>query len=287
MKVSSKLDYLAITCKSPKIQASREATYPLLRLDSWLWKEGHGNRHYDKRYTHRNGVYVFEHTTRPGQGYHVVYGGEALDNMRHEIGFDGWDVLAYHHDQGHKIKRVDVAVDVYGEEFRIGDFEDAFESGDCVTYARKAHLDREHKNGATYYVGSRQKRKKLLRVYDKGTQLGLDDLLMRIEFESQKEPAQSVADKLMSTSDKHELIVGLIRGFADFPTIPVWDKVMKAEPRKVEMPAHKQGKTELWLLRQVAPAFAREMLSNPDIVNKFRDAVEANVVKLTAPPKGT
>lgn len=280
MNISSKMDFLELTVKQKSAQDS-SLWYPAFPAEAFRWQPTHGTKWYDMAIKHHNGLLVMSNSKREEMGIHLIYSGQVLDAIRETVETDGWDILQYHVGAGHKVTRLDIAVDIKDAEFDVEDFKRAFYDGNCTTRARDGDYKDKPSGAKTLYVGSTKRRKKLGRVYDKAKDLDQSGWWLRAEYEIHQRSARAAAENLVESSDKHEQCVSLIRGFMDFPTIPLWNEALSAPPVKIDVPAHVQGNTEKWLLKQVAPALAREMLHNPEMLQRFWDAIMLNLDKLT------
>lgn len=125
---------------------------------------------------------------------------------------------------GGNISRVDYAVDVEGE-FPFSTVLRAVRGGCLVSKSRVVQVVEKFENtgdgqknlGGTIYVGSR-KSHKMLRVYDKAAEQGVDGDLVRWELLLRDEAAMSSVRELlgMCEFDAVRYIFGLIYGFVDF-----------------------------------------------------------------------
>ena len=140
---------------------------------------------------------------RHDMGIHVTYSARAIANAMVEFDCTQEQLLHYLM-RGAKLSRLDVCFDLQNSEIDIHSlYRDAKEGNvhtrsKSIGFVESAKIGRE-KGSQTLYIGSQKKRKKLLRVYDKGEQLGLGIDLKRFELEMRGDIANNAGLKLKKT----------------------------------------------------------------------------------------
>lgn len=209
------------------------------------------------------GLTVSWNVLRPDMGVHVNYSGSALREVHIP------DVLDFIHANGHRVGRIDIAVDVRAK-LAISDLYEQVKRGDAVTDVRKAP-SLIISTGETLYVGSRTS-EKYLRVYDKAAQTETAGDWTRIELECKGETARGVAGHLQQ--EGWARIPDIIRAFCDFPQDPGWTMAMSTPSPTLSIPkAERQSDTKSWLMTSVLPSLARELSGDREFAERFWKAL--------------
>ena len=230
-------------------------------------------------YTHAKkyltGVIEMVNPNRPDMGTHIMYSGKTLQLIQERYGVTRDEILHFHTNISGRIARIDYAIDLRGYNLNIDGLWEQLESGQATTKSSHSRIQSGNDKGYTLYVGSRKKRKKLLRVYDKAKELGnfVDDY-KRIELECHSDSARNSASLYINSGFSPQTITSMVRAFCDFPLSNVWSTVLNTEPLKIPTGDKSIGNTEKWLLEQVAPAFARVLVTNPEFYEIFKNQVE-------------
>lgn len=231
-------------------------------LHDWEnWQEVAGANGYTVGGKHQSGAKVYVNYQRRDMGKHIIYSGKVLQRINKMYDVDSFEILKHHIDSGHNITRIDVAVDFVGYGVKVQDFQNAFMQGHVITRLRSASMIRSlTDNGHTFYLGSRKKRKKLVRVYDKASEQGIDGDWIRVELQLMGRPATELAMRAIRDKSITSVLIGAIIGVADFHTIPVWD-LMKHDQLAIKLGSisNDKGNTQKWLLEQCLPALAKEI----------------------------
>lgn len=197
---------------------------------------------------------------RPSLKQHVTLSGKTLQNWR-KYGFVDTDIVGHAQSlKNTKIGRLDIAVTAYGDKIAFSP-ERAWEL--CRQGRMQSRLEADKpvvdidKNVETFYVGSRKSRNRLLRVYDKGLELGgVAGEIIRIELESRR-AANTVAKEVVEGRN----MAGIIRRVVEFDD-NAWRAIMDCEPlpRLRDDSAVNEKDIEAkkgWLLTSVSPAIAK------------------------------
>lgn len=235
------------------------------------------------------GVIEMSNPERPDMGIHSIYSGQALARMQ-SAGFNPVTILQWHVGKGHNVARIDVKLDCIDTGLDIAALASRADNGEIETQAKAiTNVQSMGCSGHTLYIGSLKKRKKLLRIYDKAAELGtaLDGVLSdhkRIELEVHGKPATSLAKELASSSNIGLQIAGAIKGYANFQSDEVWQEIFHcADAWKLgsQSAIKTDGRVD-WLLKQCAPALAKELAVNPAFMALFTERVTYELEKIGA-----
>lgn len=271
MEILVRLDWISITDKMP--DENKVSAHPSLQGNDWI--ECAGKNGYNVGEKHATGVRSYINYTRKDMGRHTVYSSKALDRIMETKNISGTDILIHHINEGHSIARLDLAIDFIGHDLLVADFEDAWQRGLVKTKLRKASIIKSLSgDGDTLYIGSMKKRKNLIRVYDKGAESGTNTNWIRVELQIMGKKATSTALAMSKSEDITTRILEIIKGVVDFPTIAVWNLLMKdqLQAQMASIPKN-QGDTERWLMSQVVPALARTIILDFEFWVQFKMAI--------------
>jgi len=274
--LSANIDWISTTYPHDIQSKWRSVVLPL-EAHSFIEAKAHNG--YKEAYRHSSGAIVQRNEERPDMGIHVTYPASAIASVEQEFGVTQKELLNYLM-LGSRLTRLDVAFNVAGVPIDIEQLFRDVRSGVALTKARTTAFIRSgdvcsEKNADTCYVGSMKKRKKLLRIYDKGMELGLDTPLTRFELETHGAIACSCGTILAARelNQYPKTIASLIAGYVDFSETHV-GQYFDGEIR-LATPTHARGDTAKWLLDVVAPTLARQMVADVGIWFDFKDAVQA------------
>lgn len=228
---------------------------------------------YNTALQYQSGAIEMWHTEHPNMGVHVVYSAKAIAHACENFGMEQWQIVDYLSLSG-KITRLDVALDVANVPIDIRELHADALNGKIKTrtksidYVESAKVGQEY-GARTLYLGSMKKRKKLLRIYDKGMQLNLDKYLTRFELETHGEIASNAAKQLLVDVESiASTIRGMIRGYADMSqSVP--DEIFTSDAIKIALPKYKKSDTAKWLIDVVAKTLAKEVYSDANVFSDF------------------
>lgn len=272
MEILIRIDWISITDKMPnEFKTSAHSC-----LSDGNWHECAGKNGYNVGQKHVTGVREYRNYNRKDMGRHIVYSSKALDRIKEMKNVSGTDVLIEHIKNGHSVARLDLAIDFIEYGLSVNDFVDAFTDGQVKTRLRKASVIKSLVNSSqTLYLGSLEKRKNLIRIYDKGVEQNIDMNWIRVELQIMGKKATLTGVELSKSENIKEAIICIIQGIADFPTIDVWRKLTSSkEFVKMSTIPKAQGDTEKWLMTQVIPALSRTIVLNMDFWVQFQLALE-------------
>lgn len=239
---------------------------------------------YTRATVYGSGATQSESDQRADMGIHVVYSARAIGNMQTMYGVDQKQLLS-HLTDGSKVARMDVKLDVYDTGLDISKLYKMARAGQIETKARTISYVESAKTGsesgaATCYVGSQKRRKKLLRVYDKGSQMNYSGDLKRFELELHSRSALTSANRLKTADlgDWGVEIGGLIKGYCYWPgDNAVAEIFADMAAIKIDVPAENTGNTIKWLLDVVAAVLAREAIMDSGLLIEFMRRVETEL----------
>lgn len=234
-----------------------------------------------------SGAIVQWHPAQPAMGINCTYPAQSLAFAADNFGLSQDEILAELSQYG-RISRIDVCLDINGMDIDIRDLYKQALSGKVKTrakqfgYVESAESGNE-KGAATAYIGSMHKRKKLLRVYDKGKQLNLDDFKIRFELEQHGELAnKSAAILKKEPGNIASNIAGLIKGYADFTDTVAGFAFNDATPIRASHPQYRKSDTAKWLIESVAKTLAREVNADYNVLDDFMSAFKYHLTQFAS-----
>lgn len=262
-EIMTTIDWISVT--ADYVEPARYVVPKEIRMFE-EWKLTKGRLGYNVGARHITGAIQLHSTTEHRMGIHVIYSGKAIVNIEEHKMLNKIDLLQYHMECGHRIVRLDLAVDFINAGVTVDDFQHAFGNGEVVTRARSGTVVQSLTGrGHTFYIGSRKARKKLLRIYDKGAEQNLDVDWLRVEMQIMGTPAEKATSRIAKSSQKSHTIIGIIQGYCDFPTVSMWKRATHdVNATDIGSIRHERGGTRKWLETQVMSALVDECLLDID-----------------------
>jgi len=275
--VGFSLDWLSFTVKG--ISDTNVARALLFGQDMSAWIEVPPVNGYSYAVRHPFGHTVMSNLKRADMGIHVMFPGSALNHLL-KGGVDQFELIRWVVKEAGKVTRIDLAVDLYGTPV---DMDKLYKSKQIKGHegsARKRERRENDEGGYTIYFGSR-KSDKVLRVYNKAAEQGLDGVIWtRFEIEFKSDPAHEVASTVMSMSFDDAMLytMSLIKGQYNADD-PLYQELLGASGRQVPTTKDVSNSTLDWLLNSVSKTLAKQMRLNShvDVWKLFTDSVEANL----------
>lgn len=246
-----------------------------------------GTMGYSQARQYKSGAIMQWHDAHPSMGVHVTYTAQALRYASENFGLDQVEILEVLTQYG-RASRCDLCVDVLHAEIDIEALYKQAKSGVVKSRAKQMSYIEQAKSGnekgaRTFYIGSMTKRKKLLRVYDKGAQLNLDHYLTRFELETHGLPAQTAVKGIIANAETSaQAIRDMIAGYADFSESIAGQYLTSSNPIKLSHPQYKRGQTANWLVDVVAKTLAREVYFDIELFDAFFDKFKYELNQLIA-----
>lgn len=227
-----------------------------------MWNHAEGRLGYEIGAKHTIGVVALTSLKRQDMGIHTIYSGKSLGRLEEMYGDNGIDVLKYHVGVGHNIARLDVALDFVNHGISVETFVQSWYANNCKTTLKSANIVKSlDSDDYTLYIGSQKRRKKLVRVYNKAAELGISGNWVRVEAQIMGKPATTAGIELSHSSDTRKAMLSVLRGIVDFTDVKVWNKVFEdVESVKVGSQSTQKGDTRDWLINQVIPSLAKEIV---------------------------
>lgn len=224
-----------------------------------------------------SGMVVMYDGSTATMGWHYIYSGTAIKTLDFQFEDGGNTILNWHIKQGHRCTRIDLAVDVRGDDnfpYRLAAKSEAHQwTGTAHSSTTVRGSDGR---GITIYVGSRTS-ERFVRIYDKAAQLGMNTAWTRIEAEIKGDSARAVANAVMmfepnGISSVGQSVICRVCEFED----RTWKEVFDGAKMPIGTPKIEEKNTEAWLLGQVASALARFERNYPErkILERLWTAVE-------------
>ena len=204
---------------------------------------------------------VSAHSERPEMGISLVVTGENLRAMRQDWQGSEIDLLRVLLGDSGRASRLDVALDVVGDDSAtVHSMVEAYSSGGVISTARRAEFwqglsleDKPaHEVPGTFYLGSRQS-DRYLRVYNKAAEMeDLKRAWLRTELQSNGKHAGFVGALSSSFDDFGVYARSLVSEFVSCG-LDWWQKMVSGAVSVPKFRATKQNDTDNWLIRVVAP----------------------------------
>jgi len=251
------------------------------------FKTVRGTMGYTSARQYQSGAIVQWNDAHVSMGVHVTYSAQALRYASENFNMEQTEILESLTAFG-RLSRIDVCVDIASVPIDISKLYADMKSGTVRTKAKTFDYVESAKAGneqgaKTAYVGSMHKRKKLLRVYDKGMQLNLDDYLTRFELEVHGVPAQQAGRELLREySVFADTIRNLIAGYADFSQTHAGQYLTSNMPIKLSHPKYQKSDTAKWLVETVAKTLAKETYKDYNVFEEFTKAFKYHLEQLIA-----
>lgn len=272
-RTGTRIDWLSVTLKDWK-----ENLYPDGLSEIWVPESPKNSYDLARRFS--DGRLELSHSTRHEMGIHIMFTGDAMDNVA-KCGYSHLELLRWYFDKGAAIRRLDVALDAWGSGIDLIELHNIFDAGAATTKVKKGNLVQGsgEQSGTTVYIGSRQS-EAFARFYDKAAEQNVIGDWLRFEVQFSDSKAITAANTLLQAVDHQAAIIGLIRGFCDFPDTKKWTSILMVKPNVITR-ANKSGTdTEKWLIDTCAPSLAREIVKSGsmDISQRFWERVMFEII---------
>lgn len=288
MNTSHAIDWLSATFQPPVTDfAVRGAAAFGYAAKAWTdAKPMHG---YTLAVQHPFGHIIMTNPGRPEMGTHLIMGGGSLSRLI-DGGINPLTMVKWCIDEGAKISRLDLAIDLYETPCNILALPTLARVKNDPGSALKWSLVQSSDGGATVYIGSR-KSDKFMRIYDKAVQMGLPDSpWTRFELELKRDTAREIAAFLVGLpiAQQSDYIKGIMKGLFN-PDDTLYQSVMTGESIHVGSTKDASDNTLEWLVNSVAKTLAKQMKqkSDRDVWGEFSGAVLANLKAIGHDPFAT
>lgn len=248
------------------------------------WTQTQAKFGYAQAFTHPLGHLIMTNYSRPEMGVHLAFGGRALRACA-EGGHPATELMQWMMNEGAKITRLDLAIDVFDVEIDPAALAAAARVPNAPGSAKKWRVWRGEDEGCTAYIGSR-KSEKFLRIYDKAAETGDKSRpWTRFELELKGDAARAAANHLalLSYTERPLFIKGLIKGVFN-PADDVFQAAMDAPAEALKTTKDTEDNTLLWLLDTVSRSIAKTMMrrGDVDVWGQICASVHQNLVALGA-----
>lgn len=235
------------------------------QISSTFKQEGHGFYGYEELWRNEHGVQVMAGGTE-AMGIHMTVPARTLEEfrlagltdrmlMRHAIRYEG------------RATRVDLALNLWDGQTSVGDFAEAYRSGQLKTPGRAAnHVKAINEPDETFYIGKRSSQR-FLRVYNKAAEMGMvnGEAWLRLELECKKLQARAMAGTVAQYEDTRQVVNAALSSFVDWPANDEITQALASQDIELPVIGRKMTDTQRWLFEQVAPALARYETENPSL----------------------
>lgn len=255
------------------------AIFPLL---SWKFI-GRGKHGYKSAYVcSRTNARAEQDSADPEMGTAFQLSSDALDAIRREYGATD-DGLANRivSIQG-KASRLDLAINVHDGRLTPSALCKAVRSGSAKARASMNRLI-QGKNGDvegdTFYIGSKTSDVQL-RAYNKAAELGIvnGEAWLRVELQLRRARANE-ALKSCAANGTDKTISGYMGNFLVWRDVEYKQALGEQSVEPVDIP-RKETNRRRWLMTQVPPAVAKEILLDDEFALKFWSSVQEELAKL-------
>lgn len=211
---------------------------------------------------------VYWHAKKRSQRVLVVLTGDNWQDIE-TANIDPITILDWIQANGHRITRIDLALDLFGWDANYMDIRAWFDHDTMATDAVRCGLYDDHrkdtltgKSSGTVYLGSSASDRQL-RVYDKGAEQLRDVNWLRVELVLRHDRAQAFGEHV----NRADLATLARSQFADFVLAPDTWYEMAIEGKMIDIkPIGKRDTdTARWLMKSVLPALERELLQERDM----------------------
>ena len=276
-----KIDWVAATMPQKMTTAFTLQTYVSQALHIWqgAWGRVRGANGYKLALEHLETKAVVRSNGNDDMGTRIVLSGTALNELSKTQQLT--DIVQRLCTLSGKITRLDLAIDVIGDaRADIPRLHDLYLAQQCSTKSKTPPtLIRSGLDGYTLYVGSRTS-ERFMRIYNKQAERRangehVDYQWVRIELELKGERAANCAKTIAASGNNiADVICAHIGDFISFDEA-WWKEALTGKAIELQQSTRKLTDTETWLLEQVAPAFARQLLKDDKFHLRFMDAVRA------------
>lgn len=272
-QVSAHIDWISVTHQYDTMAESPETG---ILTDDFMapYNNVRGRMGYTSAREYSSGAICMWNEQQKSMGVHVTYSAQAIRYASENFNMSQQEILERLSENG-RISRLDICVDVANVEIDIRKIFEQSRNGVIKTRAKQFDYVESAGTGneagaRTAYIGSMTKRKKLLRVYDKGKQLKLDTFLTRFEMETHGLPAQQAGIELLKhTGEMAETIRAIIKGYADFSGSIAGEYLSSDSVIKLSHPKYQKSNTANWLIGTVAKTLANEVYSDRQVFDEF------------------
>lgn len=285
-QVSAHIDWISVTHQYDTMAESPETG---ILTDDFMasYNNVRGRMGYTSAREYSSGAICMWNEQQKSMGVHVTYSAQAIRYAAENFNLSQQEILERLSANG-RISRLDICVDVANVEIDIRKIYTQARDGTIKTRAKQ--FDYVESAGAgneigarTAYIGSMTKRKKLVRVYDKGKQLKLENFLTRFEMETHGLPAQQAGKELLKAQDSMaETIRAIINGYADFSGSVAGKYLASDSAIKLSHPKYQKSDTANWLVGTVAKTLANEVYRDTGVFDAFIQALQFHLENLQA-----
>lgn len=276
MAVNFAIDWLSLTV----LESSTSDFFPFLSfgVQPEQWRSVKAMNGYTMAFEHPYGMIVMRNPDRADMGTHMQISGRALKTIaRSKV--TGLDILKWAYEHDISVTRVDLAIDVKGEEVSLPRLFTSEVAKPKTGRKRQLNIIQGKERGCTVYVGARTS-DKFLRAYDKSAEEGLpqDVQWTRFEMEIKGKSAKAVA-KALCHGD-HDLAMkytqAVIRAHWDVQDAQ-YQAIMSQDGIMIETEKNTEHDRLTWLMETCAKSLAKTILELPHV--NVWDAFKVQVEK--------
>lgn len=277
LNVGFALDWISMTVKG--VGDTGVARALLFGQDMTSYLQINPMNGYNLAVRHPFGHIVMSNSKRADMGVHVMFPGQCLKQLVLG-GVMPLSLIKWGVDQGAKITRLDLAIDVHDTPVDMNQLYASKQVKGLEGSSKKRSKIENDDGGYTIYFGSR-KSAKMLRVYNKAAEQGLQGVMWtRFEMEIKEHAAHEtgIAMEDMSSDQAAFYTMGVIKGHYN-ADLPLFQQIMAAPAQHVSTTKDESDQTLKWLFDSVSKTVAAQMRRNPhlEVWGIFTESVMANV----------
>lgn len=204
-------------------------------------------------------------------GWNIVYSGKSLNHIAKSELISLNTIMKGYKMYNPNIPRIDFAIDVFNSGIKPEHYATLHTNGECSNKRSKGlFIKATNDVGSTFYLGSLKKRKKLLRIYDKGAEQGINKDWLRIELQLSNGLGTPYYNEYIENEwDLFEFAKSAIKGYCDFPNDDLWSYIFTTENLIINEVKKSNDGREKWLLDTVAGSLAEHCIENEGFRAKF------------------
>lgn len=257
MRTTGHLDYLAVTFP---VGTSCENFTPI--TGTWI-ESGAGGHGYQRKRISESGA-TWEDAGTTAQGCHLEMKGQQLEYMRDDRS-DDKELINNIAELRGKASRVDLTVNCFDAKMTVRSLWSLWIAGQGKSKAQTAREYFAPDGQGTddgFYMGSRDS-DRMLRVYNKGRQLGSVEAHVRLELQCRRLVAQASV-KALKENDNVRTVIN--RAILDHTQIydPEYLSALADNDATIDPIPRSQPAFWQWVERQLVPSFVKRQAAYPD-----------------------
>jgi len=218
-----------------------------------------------------HGWILSKHTEQERMGWNIVFTGKSLNYIENSVLINLHTIMKGYKVYNPNIPRIDFAIDVFNSGVKPEHYATLHAKGKCSNKRSKGLFIKSTNDiGSTFYLGSLKKRKKLLRIYDKGAEQGVNKDWLRIELQLSNGLGTPYYNEYIDNNwQLFDFAKSAIKGYCDFPNDELWNYIFTSNELIINDERKVGDGREKWLLDTVAGSLAEHCIENEGFRAKF------------------